>query len=70
MGLGSALQGVDVRLALAYSAITAIVREHIAGLTRGNAGPIDPVQIDIRHHHSGQTRVSARGGRGPTMQAS
>ena len=41
-------------------------------------GPIDPVQIDIRHHHNGQTRVSARGGRGtklgirsgPTMQPS
>ena len=58
--------------------ITAMVREGVAGLTRGNAGPIDPVQIDIRHHHNGQTRVSARGGRGtklgirsgPTMQPS
>lgn len=58
--------------------ITAMVREGIAGLTRGNAGPIDPIQIDIRHHHNGQTRVSARGGRGtklgirsgPTMQPS
>lgn len=50
--------------------------QHITGLTRQNAGPIDPVQIDIRHHHNGQARVPARGGRetklgirsGPTMQ--
>ena len=41
--------------------------QHVAGLTWANAGPIDPVQIDIRHHHNGQTRVSAQGGRGTKL---
>lgn len=45
--------------------IVAMVREHVAGLTPQNAGPIGLLDVTTRHHpHTGKPIVTAKGGRG------